>query len=434
MVLITAKLTNFKFASDSFDLDTHIDFMVSAVSLQEDMFNDTPPLDQFRKACLLAFYEFHQFTGQQAWMRISKLIRMAYWIGLDRLENLPTLDPRWAVMTEDDLEDWRLVWWFIYRLDSYVNLAAGTPYLIDERLVDTAILRDRDLNYSPDIHEGDLKQKLYLPSRPDDLSKLIPAITSDPYWSSALNLHIVTSTATRQVGRALQLQMLRRQENTTSCLTELERRLSALRLALPANYLNPIRNSFSHETSADHHARLVSILHMLVSRLLSSILGCACQADGDEWLLSWQRVLETCQDMAAVSEQWDGSFILGVDPAVCFIIFTALVFVDLHKRTAAAVDLSIPSGIERCESALFLLLERFAAIWTLPSLLICKLCKDCASFDEIFRLMPLCKVSFRSFREKHIEAMSFQHIHTILAHFEAPLHPRWLQFLSSEHV
>ncbi|KAJ5586356.1 hypothetical protein N7450_006143 [Penicillium hetheringtonii] len=369
LILITAKLTGFTFSSDDIDIDACIDLILSSGSLQEDMFSDVPSLDQFRKACLLAFYEFHQFPGRQAWMRISKIIRMSYWIGLDHLENLRVSLPHWCEMSQHELEDWRLVWWCIYRLDSYANLSVGTPYLIDETFVNTSLIRDQPLDSLEESQPGRQGQ-LYLPSRSDRLWELLSAVESDSQQTSSFNIHIITATVMRQVGRVLRLTMLGQQVSTNPYITDLERLLSSLHLALPTNYLNPIRNVSTHEKASEHHARMVNIFHLSMARLLISLMRCASREEGNEWLLSWQQVLETCQDIASLSEQWNSVFSLSVDPAISFILFTALIFLNLHKRFAAVATFAICTRIEHCENVLLLHLEQFATAWTLPRLLI----------------------------------------------------------------
>jgi hypothetical protein len=373
LLIITAKLTGFKFASNSLDLDSRIDLMLSSGSVQEDICGDSISLDQFRKACLLAFYEFHQFPGQQAWMRIGKLTRLAYWIGLDRLDRLEHFcahNGGLSATCRHDIEEWRLVWWFVYRLDTYANLSSGTPYLIDDKLVQTALVREEQLDCRPESQQEPQKPKLFLPPHPDSLWKLVPAVTSDSHQTSLFNLHIITATATRQAGRALQMHMLGSSGWIMEPLSDLERHLSALRLALPRNYLNPMRNAFANETRSSHHARLITVLHLLMARLLVSLLSCASLAEGDEWMLSWQQVLEICQDIASISEQWNSAFSLGVDPAVVFIIFTALIFVHLHKTFVGITDPVLHSNLEHCQMVLLCLLEQFASTWTLPRLLV----------------------------------------------------------------
>lgn len=414
LVIMTAKLSGFVFASDTFNLDACIDQTLSSVSLQEDMFGSSPTLDQFRKFCLLAFYEFHQFPGQQAWMRIGKLVRMAYWMGLDRLDMLPALSPDWSTVDEDHLEDWRLVWWCVYRLDSYVNLSVGTPYQIDEGLVGTALMPDRQ-NDDPlgCRHEDAIKPRLSLPYRPDDLMDLLLAIASDSQHTSSFNIHIISATAVRHVGRALRLYPLAPKEELVSVVENAERRLSALRLGLPKNYFNPRRNAFMNESCSAHHARLVTVLQLLMAQLLVTLVSCQCLPEGEDWLLNWQQVLEVCQDVAAIAKQWNSTFSLSVDPGISLISFVALIFLDLHKKFAGVAGANLQSEIEHCETVLLLQLEQFACSWTLPGLLI---------------------LSFKSFRESLKAPLLYRHIHFILSRFESPLHPRWLQFLSSAHI
>jgi len=392
MVLITAKLTSFTFASPGFDIDSRIDLMLGSGSLEQDMCDDSQSLDQFRKACLLAFYEFHQYPGQQAWMRIGRLTRLAYWRGLDRLDGPRLFQAQslgWGGASEEQLEEWRLVWWFIFRLDAYVNLSSGTPYLVDERCVRTRLLGAQQMHVHQEGQQGTAQSDLYLPSRPNDLWRLVSAVTSGPPGALLPNLHIITSTATRQVGRALQLHMMMMMPSSeiTPSFAEAEGCITALRLSLPANYLNPTRNAFLGESRDDHHARLVTVLHLFVCRLLLAIISCAPleQEDG-AWLLNWQKVLEACQDIASMAEQWNSSFSLSVDPAVCIIVFTALIFVDLHKKFAGvqANNAALHANLEHCEVILLLLLEQFAGVWTLPRLLIRKYSTETRD-NSIFR-------------------------------------------------
>ncbi|KAH8649729.1 hypothetical protein BGZ60DRAFT_422195 [Tricladium varicosporioides] len=397
IVPITAKLIGFTFSMNGHMLDACIDQMLSSSLLDGDMFGDSPNLDQFRKACLLAFYEFHQYPGNQSWMRIGKLTRMAYRIGIDRLETLRSANRDWSAISKEDIEEWRSVWWCIYRLDSYSNISSGTPYLIDERLVNTALI----VSYHA-------PQEIFLPSQPADLWKLIRAVTLNPE-TLLMNIHIITATAMRQAGLIMRVHFLQAREETIARLANVERHISALRQALPPGWLNPRRNAFSNESHVNHHARLVTVLHLRMAQLLLAILNRG-RGEESEWPMSWQQVLEVCQDIASISEQWDSSFCLKVDPAISFILFTALIFLDLHKKSTAISRSNLLSSIDHHMTVLRLQLEQFAYIWTLPRLL---------------------ALSFESFSESVPGPLPDRHISFILSRFEAPLHPRWLQFLSS---
>ncbi|CAG9989231.1 unnamed protein product, partial [Clonostachys byssicola] len=402
MIAITAKLTKSDVFVDSSQLDSHIDMLLHSGPLEVDMIGDCPSLDEFRKACLLAVYEFHQFPGHQSWLRIDRLTRMAYRVGLDRLENMRALYSDWEAIGEQDMQEWRAVWWCIYHLDSYSNLATGTPFLIEDDNISTSLIQCHPNNTPPD---------LYLPPRSGTLWEILPSITSETQ-TSLRNIDIIAVAATRQVGLAARMHLLRRKEETTTRLAHIERHLSALRLALPSGWLNPRRNAFSDESPVDHHARLITVLHIKMAQLLVSILSCSCSCSenqDEEWLMNWQRVLESCQDIATTASAWDSSLCSTVDPAISLTIFTALVFLDLHQKSSYISPASLRSTIQH-KDILRLQLEHFASIWTLPRLL---------------------TLSFKGFSESVSGPLSNKQIASIMSRFEAPLHPRWLQFISS---
>ncbi|PYI09365.1 hypothetical protein BO78DRAFT_308365 [Aspergillus sclerotiicarbonarius CBS 121057] len=403
IVLITAKLTGTVLPDDGLDLDASIDKLLSSSLLEEEIVGDFPSLDQFRKACILAFYEFHQFPGNQSWMRIGRLTRMAYRIGLDRLEALRVRYDDWKTVSWEDIQEWRSIWWCIYRLDAYSNLSSGTPFLIEDGLIDTSLVLGKQNSDDPEC-----PQELSLSRQVNSLWKMVPAITAHPE-TVVQNLQNITISAVRQVGLVARLHFLRPREETVFHLATVEQHLSEVRLSLPPGWLNPRRNAFSAESPASHHSRMISLLLILMAQLLLSILHCGA-SQGDDWLVNWQRIYQICQDIASVVEQWDSSFCLKVDPAICFTTFTALVFLELHRKSAVTSLFNIESQIDHEKTVLLLQLEQFASVWTLPRLL---------------------TLSFKSFSESVRGPLSNRQITLILSRFEAPLHPRWLQFLSS---
>lgn len=83
MAIITVRLTQFGMHEDGLNLDAGLNSLLSSSLLEDDLIGDTLSLDQFHKAYLLAFYEFHQFPGHHSWLCIGKVMCMAYCIGLD---------------------------------------------------------------------------------------------------------------------------------------------------------------------------------------------------------------------------------------------------------------------------------------------------------------------------------------------------------------
>ncbi|GFF46738.1 hypothetical protein IFM46972_08116, partial [Aspergillus udagawae] len=399
MAIITAKLTHFAVSDDGSNLDAGLDSLLSSSLLEDNLTGDAPSLDQFRKAYILALYEFHQFPGHQSWLRIGRVTRMAYRIGLDRLEQVRALYPDWSIVSEEDTQEWRALWWRIYRLDTYSNIASGTPYLIDDAVINTFFC----LSETNSVSQG-----ILLPPNSAGLSELLPAITSDPE-TLLNNIYNITIATMRQAGLVTRMHMLRRGAEILAHVADVERQLTTLRLALPPGWLNPRRNAFSNETPVDHNARLITVYLLRMAQLLLSVAECS-QRGADDWLSSWQRVLEMCQDIAALAGQWDSAFCLTVDPAITFTIFTTLIFFDLHRKSGPALEGSLRSNIDHDITVLHLQLRHFGTIWTQARLL---------------------TLSFESFSESVTGPLSYDHIALILSRFEAPLHPRWLQFLSS---
>lgn len=368
MAMITAKLIGFALVGS--DLDTRIDHLLSANHLELDIIGDSPTLDQMRKAYILAFYEFHQFPGDQSWMRIGRLTRVAYRVGIDKLELLPRFYPDWAVISKAEMQEWRLLWWCIYKIDSYTNLAAGTPYLIDKDFINTALVMSHSSTLSSNREVGG-SQTVYLPASSESLWEVIPAITADQGTFLA-NIHIVTVTAMRDVALVGRIHYLRSSADTVEAFSEAGRQLSALRLALPFGWLNTDRNALAGESQSNHHARLATIFHLCFAHLFLEVLNCRGE-EGDGWTRSWQKILENCQNIARAAAQWDSSFCVRMDPALSFVFLTALIFFEVHKKTnIGSTAANLESSIRHDQTILLLLLDQFAKIWTLPRLIICK--------------------------------------------------------------
>lgn len=366
IIAITAKVLKTPGLGPNFDPDTILDVLFSSGSA-EDPFGEVASLDQFRKSCLLAFYEFHQFPGHHSWLRIGRLTRMAYRIGLDQIDNPVTSSiSDWTLVNSQDLEEWRYVWWCIYRFDSYSNITAGTPYLITPDCINAAFVRC-PLDQIPSDIES--KPKVFLSDSSEEFWKL-PSMASSSPETASFNMHNITTAALREAGFLLRLRFLK-PDRTKIRVMQLRRHLSALRLALPPNYFNPRRNALSNEPSIEHHERLVNVLHLHMCRLLLS-LSQPFEEHDSEWSLRWQENLESCQDIAAIVGEWDSTFCTKVDPAISFILFTALIFLDLHVKSDLGDVEDVRLSVDHSKTVLHLLLEQLANLWNLPRHLLCE--------------------------------------------------------------
>ncbi|EHA20936.1 dehydrogenase [Aspergillus niger ATCC 1015] len=172
-------------------------------------------------------------------------------------------------------------------------------------------------------------------------------------------------------GLMIRIHMLRWQAGMLSQITAVDRQLTTLRLALPPGWLNPHRNAFINESPLAHHARLITVYHLRMAQLLLSVAECSARR-ADDWLSAWQRVLETCQDIAGLASQWDSAYCMTVDPAITFTIFTTLIFLDLQRKCELVATDDLRSSIDHDITVLHLQLKHFGTIWTQARLLTCK--------------------------------------------------------------
>jgi hypothetical protein len=323
-----------------------------------------PSLESFQHACLLAYYTFHQHPGQEAWLMIGTLSRRAYQIGLHQLDNFdqPPSLLLFTCINENDKEAWRRIWWFIYALDSYSNITAGTPFLLERESTRTA------LPMPISIIDPEVSYPLLFLDEPEVLWKTVREIF-DRNIEVNHNLHIITTTI---LNEAATLQRLLNQNPTAKLRTRLitlEDHLSAIRLALAPRYLEPARNVIQGESSSEYHARLICVLHLHVSRVLLTMPIHAAQSDLERQN-QWQRTREYCSDIVAVIRQWDSTNSLSVDPAICIVVFAALSLLNLHSRYSILIDSAASQRLELDKTVLVLFLEQFGYYWELPKHLI----------------------------------------------------------------
>jgi len=324
-------------------------------------------LDDLQQACLLAFYEFHQYPGQNAWVRIGQLTRKAYQCGLHQLDNrdqCPLFDTN--PMSNDEIEEWRSLWWCIYCLDSYCNITAATPFVIELDSVKTRLVQNSQSSDRQFASEA----AIFLPAETELLWKTSKEITSHG-GDFSFSIHILTTTIIREAARLSRLWKQNPSERLRSRFDALEHDLTAVRLSLPAHYFKLARNVLLNESSSEHHARLISILHLHASRILL-LFPLNLQENESEWLDRWRRTLEYCEDIVLVVREWNPQQCLSVDPAVCFIISEALIMIHLHSQDLGNSEPELQTRLQTHKDLLLLFLEQFATIWHLPRFLISK--------------------------------------------------------------
>ncbi|KAJ3453880.1 hypothetical protein MRS44_018512 [Fusarium solani] len=379
-------------------------------------------LDDFRQACLLAYYEFHEHPGERAWLRVGHLTRKAYSCGLHQLDNHDLCDDNNNDDEDDDKDEWRYVWWCIFCLDSYSNITAASPFVVHIESIRTSLITN------PGRERG-RKAQIFLPGQPEMFWQTVEAITSHGH-NVNFNLHIVTTAILREAATLYRLWWQNPSHRLQDRLTALEYHLTEIRLALPLRYLNIARDALHEESHHAYHARLICVLHLHVSRLLIC-LPLHLQKSEEKRRGVWYKTLEYCQDIVAVVKQWDNQHSPSVDPAVCFIIYTALVILHLHYKIMSSSWPDRSAGVKTQENILRLFLEQFATFWYLPRLLISKQTHG-PSMVALY-LTKQNAVTFDKFSLVSHDAVGLTDAAAVLKYFQAPLHRGWLKFLDPQH-
>jgi hypothetical protein len=207
----------------------------------------------------------------------------------------------------------------------------------------------------------------------------------------------------------------------------LEDHLSAVRLALPSRYLDVARNVIVNESTAQHHARLICILHLHAARLLIS-LPLQEPIDSAEWVVRWQRTIEYCEEVVVVVGQWKAQHCLSVDPAICFIISSVVILLHLHSRDRTNLNSELQSRLQTQKDLLKLFLEQFASIWHLPRFLICMFKPVPTTLS--CELTDIFSVSCEKFFEKFPDPITTIDIDRILRKFPGFLHSGWFRTIA----
>ncbi|KAI1428785.1 hypothetical protein F5Y12DRAFT_729978 [Xylaria sp. FL1777] len=383
------------------DVELCMKFLLETMSPETASRNIHNSLESFRLECLLAYYEFHQFPGSSPWMRISRLARRAYTVGINHIDNPEMCSAfDYTTATDGEIEDWRYLFWCIYCLDSYSNISVGTPFVVELESINTALAtQPHDQAHGLPTSTS----KVFLPDDVEDIWKTAKEIVSNGIMIN-YNLHMVTTTAIRQAGYIMRLRAEGKRLPTKTAA--LKGALTALRLSLPHRYLNPARNVLGGESCLDHHIRLTNILHL---QMASLIIVLPPKLDGNEveFMQSWLESLEPCQNIVSVVEQWDSQHSPHIDPAICFIVHSALCFLEIHRWSTAEPTAPFIASLNQSQNLLLLFLEQFSSMWTVPRFLI-----------RQFR-----KAQSR-YKDTQLTCAEVDHL---LSRFKTPLHPKTLE-------
>ena len=213
-------------------------------------------LDDLKTTILLCVYDYTSNPGRKAWISAGNVVRMAYELGLHQIDT-PTRDEVGSVSALSELakEERRHIWWCVWKLDAWVGISGGTPFVVDEQVVCTAFassssmeLADGKVGPSSQMFHNSNVGKLWCLMR--DLQ------TSNE--AKGDNMFIVANAIMRETAiiRAL------RSHSSTKAFEDRHiiaiNALSAIKLSLPPWF----RNIISGETAFQHQKRLEVLIQL----------------------------------------------------------------------------------------------------------------------------------------------------------------------------
>lgn len=271
----------------------------------------------------------------------------------------------------DEKEDWRRLWWTIYCLDSYSNVTAGTPLIVELSSVRTALPMFHDFQ-TTEIRCNPA-QPVFLPGDTADMWEIMRVLTTcgEPH---EFDMHVVMASLINEAATCLRLVRQNPSKALGNRIKAFEDHHTAARLALPSNYLDPGRRVYTGETGLQHHARLYNII-LMHSATIMLVLAKLCNAPAADDALNWQRVLECCEEIVNAVKFWDSTKLTTADPAICFTFSGVLTLLHVCSKCSPVSESStaaaeLQASFDRQIRILKLYLEHFGKHWFLPRFLL----------------------------------------------------------------
>jgi hypothetical protein len=220
-------------------------------------------LPQIQVAFLLCIYDLALGLDRKAWIQVGQLTRIAHICGLDQIEGREAcIFYQPGVTTESEMEDWRHLWWNIWRLDSAANSLNSSPCSTDTSVPGTALVSTSAAclsNGSVADNAEPASEKLYQEGRVPAIWKTMLSFLEDS-TSCGLNMYTAAFTLIREASAVQRLTRYQWTFESEARLLDLDKACAAVPLALPPWYSNPSRSISTGESATQHGDRLRVLL------------------------------------------------------------------------------------------------------------------------------------------------------------------------------
>jgi hypothetical protein len=219
--------------------------------------SDAPmSLDDIKTSFLLTLHEYTSFPGRRSWMRVGNTVRVAIAAGLHRVDqpgnSITTL------LSDEEVEERRWTWWQVWRVDSSINILAGSPFNIETCDIHTFLPASSTAEFTSGV----------IPSSSHDF---LPADATIP-WQSLQGLQRLLSKdspdfyyQTVSYNREAAICRRRLSMHPTQALTgqidSLKQILPYLKIALPQSFFSGVR--LPGEEGPEKHRKRIETLILL---------------------------------------------------------------------------------------------------------------------------------------------------------------------------
>ena len=220
-------------------------------------------LAQVQVAFLLCIYDLTLGLDRKAWIQVGQLTRIAHICGLDQIEGRETcIFYQPGITTETEMEEWRHLWWNIWRLDSAANSLNSSPcstdvYVPGTALVSTSVACITDGNMA-DIAKPALG-RLYLEGEVSTCWKTMQTFLENS-TSCDLDMYTAAFTLIREASAVQRLTRYKLTSQSETRLLDLDKACAAIQLALAPSHSNPARSISTGESASRHCGRLRVLL------------------------------------------------------------------------------------------------------------------------------------------------------------------------------
>ena len=337
-------------------------------------------ITDLRTMFLLALYEFRNNRSRRAWAVMGHLVQLAYQYGIHQVDN-PTncsfYDPE--TTSPEDLESWRYLWWSIFILDTCCNTTVAGPSNIDLDSLCTALPSGTIAEWTNGGKTLTPSIRTFLYDDLEVLTNLLRLVslkwlngTQESSVDVNFIVRIINTSQVREICSLFRAVDQNPTRNFEKRWQQSSIHTAALRLALPARYLNPQCIASSGESKRSHTLRIVNLFEINLCNMLVTMPRSVSEGDADNvWSDNWDASIAYVERIVEVVKHWDSGMCSFTDPAVGYIVFIAMIMIHIHQKLETNVGEQHDN--ENANSSFQLLrlfLQQLSQKWHLPHILI----------------------------------------------------------------